>query len=292
MTYTFGPFTFDWFKLWRDGEPVDLEYQEVEVLRMLVEWAESHPKAYVNKEEMKKRLWSDGLTIEDPNHSLSVAVAKLRNKLRKRPDGEPYVTTGQYRLDARVERVEGAGPAGGAHGGEGPRPAALPAAGADPLNSPYVGPQPFPRERSADFFGRGDEVRDLVRILSDKDSRVVALYSPSGAGKTSLINTALRDALIEEGYQVLPTARVGVPAGTHGPVPGQNQYTFAAIASMEQRDEAVPSQGALTWAGYLSLKGAGSRSVLVIDQLEEIVTTDKSGSPRQREEFFVELREA
>jgi DNA-binding winged helix-turn-helix (wHTH) protein len=294
MTYRFGPFTFDGFKLWRDGEQVDIEQQQIEVLSTLIEWAESRSEPYVDKEEMIWRLFADPdrpgrLTVNDPAHSLRVAVGNLRNKLGERPDGEPYITKGRYRLDAKIKPVEDAD---GSHAGEEAPYAALAVAGADPQNSPYVGPQPFPQERSADFFGREEEVKDLVCLLSDPDTRVVALFSPSGAGKTSLLNTALRDALIRRGHQVLPTARVGVPTGTPTPSPGQNQYTFAAVVSMEQENEAVLRQGTLSWAAYLSPKGVGQRNVLVIDQLEEIVTIDKSGSPRQKEEFFVELREA
>lgn len=294
MTYRFGPFIFDGFKLWRDGGQVDIEQQQIEVLRVLVEWAESRPEPYVDKGEMIRRLFADParpgrLTVNDPPHSLSVAVGNLRIKLGERPDGEPYITKGRYRLNAVIEPAEDAN---GSNADEESAHAALAAAGADPQNSPYVGPQPFPRERSADFFGREDEVKDLARLLSDPGTRVVALYSPSGAGKTSLLNTALRDELGKSGHQVLPTARVGVPPGAPLPSPDQNQYTFAAIASMEQETEAVLRQGALSWTRYLSVKGVGQRSVLIIDQLEEIVTIDKSGSPRQKEEFFVQLREA
>jgi len=296
MTYRFGPFTFDGFKLRRDGVVVeDLEEQQLEVLRMLVEWAESHPGAYLDKAEMIKRLWADPerpvrLTVDNPAHSLSVAVGKLRVRLGERPDGEPYINKGRYRLNEKVERVEDAD--GPRAGGEDPE-AAGEWVGADPQKSPYVGPQPFPPERAADFFGREDEVRELVRLLSDPRAHVVALYSPSGAGKTSLINTALRYTLLESGHQILPIARVGVPAEEPGAAPSQNHYTFAAIASMERENaDILQQQGPLTWAGYLSLKGTGAGSVLVIDQLEEVVTTDKSGSPRQKEEFFVELGEA
>jgi hypothetical protein len=295
MTYRFGPFTFDGLKLRKDGIVVeDLQNQHIEALRILVEWAESQPGVYVNKAEMIKELFADPdhpgqVTVNDPRRSLTVAVSPLRLALGLRPDGEHYITEGRYRLNEKVERVEDADDS---PTGKEPQHAALAAAGADPQNSPYVGPQPFPRERSADFFGREDEVNDLVRLLTDPAARVVALYSPSGAGKTSLLNTALRVALINGGYQVLPTARVGVPTRTLTPSPGQNQYTFDAIAYMERENEAVPHQGALSWARYLSLKGVEPRSVLVIDQLEEIVTSDRSGSPRQKEEFFVELRES
>jgi MoxR-like ATPase len=47
----------------------------------------------------------------------------------------------------------------------------------------YVGPRPFPPDRQ--LYGRDRELLALTnRLLSE---RLVLLYSPSGAGKTSLI---------------------------------------------------------------------------------------------------------
>lgn len=299
-TYRFGPYVFDWFVVKRDGVPVRLEEQQVEVLRILIEWAESHPTAYVPKEELKKRLWHDA-AMGDVDQSLREVVSKLRRNLGSRPDRTPYITRNQYRLSVGVERVEDAEADGTSasaveaalDAGDGARAARVRApGGADPLNSPYVGPQPIPQERAADFFGRGEEVAELARLLSDRHTSVVALYSPSGAGKTSLLNTALRGKLVEGGHHVLPIARVGVPPGPVRPAPGQNQYTLAAIAGIEQESESLLGGRALTWADYLALKGSTPRTVLVIDQLEEVVTIDKPGPLRQKQEFFVELREA
>lgn len=290
MTYKFGPFIFDRWNLVRDGARIELEPQQRQVLLILVERAESHPDDPVSKEELKEALWH-GMALGDADQSLREVVRKLRKNLGNDPDRTPYIARNNYRLNAKVERIADATPGEVDFGNaETPHEATPLLNGADPHNSPYVGPQPFPPERAGDFFGRNAEVEDLMRLLSGARTRVVILYSPSGAGKTSLLNTALRTALLNNGHHVLPVARVGVPSIQ--PEPGQNPYTFAAVASMEQENGAARLGGAINWTNYLSSKrDAKPRTVLVIDQLEEIVTTNRSPL-RQKQEFFVELQEA
>src|SRR4051812_20619729 len=70
--------------------------------------------------------------------------------------------------------------------------------------NPFVGPRPF--QMGETLYGRDREVHELIDLLIA--DRIVLLYSPSGAGKTSLIQSklipALRDA---EGFVVLPGTR-------------------------------------------------------------------------------------
>ena len=71
---------------------------------------------------------------------------------------------------------------------------------------PYVGPRSFQRKDNAIFYGRDKEARDLLSLIIANN--VVLVYSPSGAGKTSLINAKLIPLLEKEGFEVLPIARV------------------------------------------------------------------------------------
>ena len=71
----------------------------------------------------------------------------------------------------------------------------------------YVGPRPFERSERDLFFGRDREISELLSLVIS--SRVVLCYAPSGAGKTSLINAGLELRLDKEGFEVLPSARVG-----------------------------------------------------------------------------------
>jgi tetratricopeptide (TPR) repeat protein len=78
----------------------------------------------------------------------------------------------------------------------------------DAVFEPFVGPRPYEEteEDRALFFGRDREVSELLSLIVAQP--VVLLYAQSGAGKTSLINAKLIPALKDDGYEVLPTARV------------------------------------------------------------------------------------
>jgi hypothetical protein len=70
--------------------------------------------------------------------------------------------------------------------------------------NPYVGPRSFTTGET--LYGRDRETKKLLNLLIAE--RIVLLYSPSGAGKTSLVQAALLPRLIEEGFAVLPVIRV------------------------------------------------------------------------------------
>jgi hypothetical protein len=73
-------------------------------------------------------------------------------------------------------------------------------------NNPYIGPRPYERQDAHNFYGRTREARDLLSLI--RANRVVPFYAQSGAGKTSLLNTQIIPALEEDGFNVLPVARV------------------------------------------------------------------------------------
>ncbi len=72
--------------------------------------------------------------------------------------------------------------------------------------NPYVGPRAF--QTGEKIYGRDREVRELLDLLIAE--RIVLLHSPSGAGKSSLVQAGLIPALEGEGFQVLPVARVNL----------------------------------------------------------------------------------
>ncbi|NJN68247.1 MAG: hypothetical protein HC884_16805 [Chloroflexaceae bacterium] len=93
--------------------------------------------------------------------------------------------------------------------------------------NPYVGPRAFTAGER--LYGRNQEIRQLLNLLIAE--RIVLLYSPSGAGKTSLVQSALIPTLEREGFPVLPVMRVSLTE--RQPVPGD-------------QTEPVPSVGAAT----------------------------------------------
>jgi WD40 repeat protein len=165
------------------------------------------------------------------------------------------------------------------------------------LGNPYVGPTSF---RLGDpLYGRDQERQDLLDLLIAE--RIVLLYSPSGAGKTSLIQAALVPALRDAGFDVLPVIRV-----THAlePRPGmptpRNRYVMGTLLSLE---EGVPPElqrpvgelATLTLREYLTAYGDRDHKlgneVLIFDQFEEVLTADPTDEPAKHE-FFREVGEA
>src|SRR5205085_9497719 len=88
--------------------------------------------------------------------------------------------------------------------------------------NPYVGPRAL--ERGEPIYGRERELLDLRDLLIAE--RIVLLYSPSGAGKTSLIQAGLVELIKAEQFNVLPVMRVGKDAGGNE----GNRYVQSAIA--------------------------------------------------------------
>src|SRR5215212_5344736 len=79
---------------------------------------------------------------------------------------------------------------------------------------PYIGPRPFKRdiEDQKRFFGRDDETDEIVSLILGH--KLVLIYAQSGAGKTSIFNAKVAPTLEKYGFQVLPTARVGIASDT------------------------------------------------------------------------------
>ncbi len=102
-------------------------------------------------------------------------------------------------------------------------------------NNPYIGPRPYERQDRDNFYGRAREARDLLALILAE--RVVLFYAQSGAGKTSLLNTQIIPALEEEGFDVLPAARVGsdLPPGVD-PKSVKNIFVFSALMGLAGPD--------------------------------------------------------
>jgi WD40 repeat protein len=141
--------------------------------------------------------------------------------------------------------------------------------------NPYVGP--YSLRYGESIYGRDREARQLLELLIAE--RIVLLYSPSGAGKTSLIQAALIPMLKNEQFHVLPVIRV------NGEVDGDpcNRYVMSALLSLEQEiplQQTVPPKelASMQFADYLtrreSASTTGDETFLIFDQFEEIVTID------------------
>jgi WD40 repeat protein len=171
------------------------------------------------------------------------------------------------------------------------------------VGNPYVGPTSF---RLGDpLYGRDEEREDLLDLLVAE--RIVLLYSPSGAGKTSLIQAALVPALRDAGFEVLPLIRVthaleprpGMPTprnryvlGTllslEEGIPAEDQFPVAELATMHLRDYLTARDHR---GSHVDRDGRPGNEVLVFDQFEEVLTADPTDEAAKHE-FFQDLGEA
>ena len=162
--------------------------------------------------------------------------------------------------------------------------------------NPYVGPRAFLYGER--IYGRDRESEELLDLLIAE--RIVLLYSPSGAGKTSLVQAALIPALEREEFEPLPVIRVGQAVQDRR----ANRYVLSALLSLEPR---VSSEATLTveqlsgmqFGDYLDHREKMARNkgatVLIFDQFEEILTLDPLDQDAKREFFQqvgVALRDA
>ncbi len=145
-----------------------------------------------------------------------------------------------------------------------------------PRLNPYVGPRPFePGER---LYGRDREVARLRDLLIAE--RIVLLYSPSGAGKTSLIRAGLVPELKREGFRVRPEIRVATAAPVDGLRRSWNRYLMNTLLCLEQdlpagRQRGLDELADMGLADYLDQRdGEHEAEVLIFDQFEELLTAD------------------
>ncbi len=159
-----------------------------------------------------------------------------------------------------------------------------------PVN-PYVGPRPF--ELGETLYGREDEINDLYYLWNAE--RIALLHSPSGAGKSSLLQAGFMPR-IAESFDVWGPTRVNLEANG---LRGTNRYVLSVLQGFE---EGVPERlrrppealAGLTLAQYFATRprrrSAPKIVALLFDQFEEILTVDPLAVEAKRE-FFHQLGE-
>jgi tetratricopeptide (TPR) repeat protein len=146
----------------------------------------------------------------------------------------------------------------------------------DAIN-PYVGPRPF--ETGQTLYGREREIAALRYMLTSE--RIVLLYSPSGAGKSSLINAGLLPQLANR-FDIWGPARLNLmPPGANW-----NRYVWSTIAALE-KSETFPE---MTLAEYAAQRPRQRNPLILFDQFEEVLRLDPVDLPAKRV-FFEQLGE-
>jgi YVTN family beta-propeller protein len=164
--------------------------------------------------------------------------------------------------------------------------------------SPYVGPRSFERQDRDLFFGRDYETMEIISdILSNP---ITLIYSQSGVGKTSLINTKIIYEL-EKQYKFLtfPSARVrsSLPPDKI-PRDINNIYMFNALQSLKP-DADLEALKKETLCSFLKQNVSKSDKedktsprVIVFDQLEELFGLYPENWYDQQQDFFRQIAEA
>ncbi len=170
--------------------------------------------------------------------------------------------------------------------------------------NPYVGTRPF--KKGETLYGREQETSELLDLLIAE--RIVMLYSPSGAGKSSLLNAAILPKMEESGFEVLPAARVN-----HEPPPEAaenndfNRYIYSVLLCLEEGlppESRFPPEELVTLRLKQYLARHRERAIeldpayddsrarlLVLDQGEEVITIAPAAR-EQKQAFFNQLGEA
>ncbi|BEL85904.1 NACHT and WD repeat domain-containing protein [Serratia ureilytica] len=150
------------------------------------------------------------------------------------------------------------------------------------MKAPYVGPSPFSAEQT--LFGRDADIKQLQwRLISD---RIIVLYSPSGAGKTSLLmaKNGLLSTLTTL-FHVLPVQRIAQADDTD-PV-----ISLLQCLDQDSFGSIRPNDTLLTYFNRITLPESDppKRLLLVLDQFEEVLTGNVPYE--QQKVFFQQLKE-
>lgn len=158
--------------------------------------------------------------------------------------------------------------------------------------NPFVGPRPL--GLNDPMFGRDREVGELRHLLSAE--RIVLLHSPSGAGKSSLVNAGLIPEMLDRFDVWLPTRVSSQPPPE---LEVSNRYVWSAVTGFEQElpeDRRRPPEdfASITLKEYVEQRprrpNVPPNVLLIFDQFEEILRV-APGARSGKREFFRQLGE-
>ena len=169
-------------------------------------------------------------------------------------------------------------------------------------HNPYVGPRPY--KEGEVIYGREREAAELLDILIAE--RIVLLYSPSGAGKSSLLNAAILPKMAGQGFEVYPVMRVNSEPPTSIKLGDDfNRYVYSCLESIE---EGLPEKKRfskkelvkLKFKDYLAKHRERARQedptrgdapiLLVFDQAEEVIRISMLDRDK-KQDFFMQMGE-
>ena len=168
------------------------------------------------------------------------------------------------------------------------------AAGPGPLDSPYMGLQPFDETHTHLFFGRERLVERLLNYL--RTHTFLAVVGASGSGKSSLVRAGLAPALrgaVAGGLEGAGSLPHGAPWRVDVLTPGRSplEALAAAVAGAGASDTAVAAMAVDLLRGPEALHlfaqaaldepGPGPERLLLVDQFEELFTLCRDETVRR-----------
>ena len=136
---------------------------------------------------------------------------------------------------------------------------------APPLACPYPGMAPFSEAQSKSFFGREDEVSEMLQCL--RMHPFLAVIGPSGSGKSSLVSAGF-----------IPALRKSALFGDGDWLVRPLRPTAAPMVALRAALEGDPSDPGAAVAALLERHPGSSRLLLFVDQLEELFTVATEGA--------------
>jgi WD40 repeat protein/DNA-binding winged helix-turn-helix (wHTH) protein len=250
--YKFGEYYLDLDKrlLLRGDEPVPLERKEFDVLEYMAE----HSEGDLKREDFKKAVWGDEGVGEG---RITQIVSSVRAKLNGN-----YIETVWgvgYRFNVKVIDIS-----------------RIPDEAC-----PWMGLDSFSEEDARYFYGREEEIQNLVERL--KDERFIAIVGSSGRGKSSLAQAGVAPRLRQIGW------RIKTIRPTHAPL------RQLAAAILELRGSPLTEQAIDTLVNQLrsdektfacaceiGQSEAPAPILLLVDQFEEIFSPHVDDVDRER----------
>jgi WD40 repeat protein/energy-coupling factor transporter ATP-binding protein EcfA2 len=167
------------------------------------------------------------------------------------------------------------------------------------VHTPYPGLRPFRREEADLFFGREEQVEDMLTRL--ETHRFMAVVGSSGCGKSSLVQAGLLPAL-EDGFLSGAGAhwRMAIMRPGNAPFARLTEVLLEPKALGQERDNDAKAAGLLQATlrrGPLGLREAVQEThlpedtnlLLVVDQFEEIFRYREQTSNIDDADAFVNL---
>jgi hypothetical protein len=147
------------------------------------------------------------------------------------------------------------------------------------------------------FYGREREATSLIDTLIS--SRIVVLHSPSGAGKTSLVQAAVAPTMERRGFQICAQREPFSLARVSTPPPeaamSDNRYVASVVTSLLAHVPDLDRTRAYSISETLDLLATEpqppEQQLLILDRFEEILTLDPNDFSGQKD-FFLQLGKA